>query len=170
MAIDAPWTFASVCCMSRNHPAPLTDGLTARVGNAVTRASNGATPSRPSTRHRCEACPGAGACAMLPCPLPWRKSRRAPPRAVEATSSSVRHGRWTHGGMHLPGCEDRALAPRRAGCGLPALVCAASKGLGYACAAALVQAGVHVVIVARSEEPSLFQFRYEPRATLIKMP
>lgn len=37
--------------------------------------------------------------------------------------------------------------------GKRALVCAASKGLGYACAAALVRAGVHVVIVARSEEP-----------------
>ncbi|ART49553.1 SDR family oxidoreductase [Acidovorax carolinensis] len=37
--------------------------------------------------------------------------------------------------------------------GKRALVCAASKGLGYACAAALAQAGVHVVIVARSEGP-----------------
>ncbi len=33
-----------------------------------------------------------------------------------------------------------------------ALVCAASKGLGRGCAAALVQEGVHVVITARGEE------------------
>jgi len=37
--------------------------------------------------------------------------------------------------------------------GKRALVCAASKGLGYACAAALIRAGAHVVIVARNEEP-----------------
>ncbi|MDQ8033372.1 3-oxoacyl-ACP reductase [Bordetella genomosp. 1] len=34
-----------------------------------------------------------------------------------------------------------------------ALVCGASKGLGYGCAAALVQAGVNVVVNARSAEP-----------------
>lgn len=34
-----------------------------------------------------------------------------------------------------------------------ALVCGASAGLGYACAQALVQDGVHVVIVARTEGP-----------------
>jgi len=37
--------------------------------------------------------------------------------------------------------------------GKRALVCAASKGLGYACAHALAQAGVHLVIVARNEPP-----------------
>ncbi|ANY17296.1 SDR family oxidoreductase [Bordetella pseudohinzii] len=37
--------------------------------------------------------------------------------------------------------------------GKRALVCAASKGLGYACAQALAQAGVHLVIVARNEAP-----------------
>ena len=36
--------------------------------------------------------------------------------------------------------------------GKRALVCAASKGLGFACAQALVAAGVHVVIVARNKE------------------
>ena len=35
--------------------------------------------------------------------------------------------------------------------GKKALVCGASAGLGFACAKALVQAGVHVVIVARTE-------------------
>jgi 3-oxoacyl-[acyl-carrier protein] reductase len=34
-----------------------------------------------------------------------------------------------------------------------ALVCGASAGLGYACAEALVEEGVHVVIVARTEGP-----------------
>lgn len=34
-----------------------------------------------------------------------------------------------------------------------ALVCGASAGLGFACAQALVQAGAHVVIVARTEGP-----------------
>jgi 3-oxoacyl-[acyl-carrier protein] reductase len=34
-----------------------------------------------------------------------------------------------------------------------ALVCGASAGLGYACAQALVIEGVHVVIVARTQEP-----------------
>jgi 3-oxoacyl-[acyl-carrier protein] reductase len=34
-----------------------------------------------------------------------------------------------------------------------ALVCGASKGLGYGCAAHLVQAGCHVVIAARSAQP-----------------
>ena len=33
-----------------------------------------------------------------------------------------------------------------------ALVCAASKGLGKGCAAALVREGVHVVITARGDE------------------
>ena len=37
--------------------------------------------------------------------------------------------------------------------GKRALVCAASKGLGYACAQALAQAGAHLVIVARNEAP-----------------
>ncbi|QIL74080.1 SDR family oxidoreductase (plasmid) [Diaphorobacter sp. HDW4B] len=37
--------------------------------------------------------------------------------------------------------------------GKRALVCAASKGLGYACAKALAQAGAHLVIVARNEAP-----------------
>ena len=37
--------------------------------------------------------------------------------------------------------------------GKKALVCGASAGLGYACAQALVQDGVHVVIVARTEGP-----------------
>ncbi|MCW0210845.1 3-oxoacyl-[acyl-carrier-protein] reductase FabG [Achromobacter veterisilvae] len=37
--------------------------------------------------------------------------------------------------------------------GKRALVCAASKGLGYACAEALAQAGAHLVIVARNEAP-----------------
>ncbi|WP_342131134.1 SDR family oxidoreductase [Hydrogenophaga sp. OTU3427] len=37
--------------------------------------------------------------------------------------------------------------------GKKALVCGASAGLGYACAQALVQEGVHVVIVARTEGP-----------------
>ncbi len=37
--------------------------------------------------------------------------------------------------------------------GKRALVCAASKGLGYACAHALAQAGVHLVIVARNDAP-----------------
>ncbi|WP_137922609.1 SDR family oxidoreductase [Hydrogenophaga sp. 2FB] len=37
--------------------------------------------------------------------------------------------------------------------GKKALVCGASAGLGYACAEALVKDGVHVVIVARTEEP-----------------
>ncbi len=37
--------------------------------------------------------------------------------------------------------------------GKRALVCAASKGLGYACAQALARAGVHLVIVARNEPP-----------------
>jgi 3-oxoacyl-[acyl-carrier protein] reductase len=36
--------------------------------------------------------------------------------------------------------------------GKKALVCGASAGLGFACAQALVEAGVHVVIVARTEE------------------
>src|SRR5215207_7870251 len=36
--------------------------------------------------------------------------------------------------------------------GRSALVCAASKGLGRACAIALAQEGVHVTIVARGEE------------------
>ena len=35
--------------------------------------------------------------------------------------------------------------------GKKALVCGASAGLGFACAKALVEAGVHVVIVARTE-------------------
>ncbi len=39
--------------------------------------------------------------------------------------------------------------------GKKALVCGASAGLGYACAQALVQDGVHVVIVARTEGPLL---------------
>ena len=34
-----------------------------------------------------------------------------------------------------------------------ALVCGASKGLGFGCAKALVQEGAHVVIVARRAEP-----------------
>ena len=34
-----------------------------------------------------------------------------------------------------------------------ALVCGASKGLGYGCAQALVQEGVNVVIVARNAAP-----------------
>ena len=33
-----------------------------------------------------------------------------------------------------------------------ALVCGASKGLGFGCAQALVREGVHVVIVARGAE------------------
>ena len=37
--------------------------------------------------------------------------------------------------------------------GRKALVCGASAGLGYACAKALVQEGVHVVIAARTEGP-----------------
>ncbi len=37
--------------------------------------------------------------------------------------------------------------------GKKALVCGASAGLGHACAIALVREGVHVVIVARTEEP-----------------
>jgi 3-oxoacyl-[acyl-carrier protein] reductase len=37
--------------------------------------------------------------------------------------------------------------------GKRALVCAASKGLGYGCAHALAQAGVHLVIVARNPGP-----------------
>lgn len=37
--------------------------------------------------------------------------------------------------------------------GKKALVCGASAGLGHACAQALVQEGVHVVIVARTEGP-----------------
>jgi 3-oxoacyl-[acyl-carrier protein] reductase len=37
--------------------------------------------------------------------------------------------------------------------GKKALVCGASAGLGFACAQALVEAGVHVVIVARTEGP-----------------
>ena len=37
--------------------------------------------------------------------------------------------------------------------GKKALVCGASAGLGFACAQALVQAGAHVVIVARTEGP-----------------
>lgn len=37
--------------------------------------------------------------------------------------------------------------------GKKALVCGASAGLGYACAEALVQEGVYVVIVARTPEP-----------------
>lgn len=37
--------------------------------------------------------------------------------------------------------------------GRRALVCAASKGLGYACAEALAHAGVHLVIVARNAGP-----------------
>lgn len=37
--------------------------------------------------------------------------------------------------------------------GKKALVCGASAGLGYACAKALVQEGVHVVVVARTEGP-----------------
>jgi 3-oxoacyl-[acyl-carrier protein] reductase len=37
--------------------------------------------------------------------------------------------------------------------GRKALVCGASAGLGYACAQALVQEGVHTVIVARTEGP-----------------
>ena len=37
--------------------------------------------------------------------------------------------------------------------GRKALVCGASAGLGHACAQALVQEGVHVVIVARTEGP-----------------
>ncbi len=36
--------------------------------------------------------------------------------------------------------------------GKKALVCGASAGLGFACAQALVEAGVHVVIVARTED------------------
>ncbi len=36
--------------------------------------------------------------------------------------------------------------------GKKALVCGASAGLGFACAKALVEAGVHVVIVARTED------------------
>jgi len=39
--------------------------------------------------------------------------------------------------------------------GKKALVCGASAGLGFACAQALVQAGAHVVIVARTEGPLL---------------
>jgi 3-oxoacyl-[acyl-carrier protein] reductase len=45
---------------------------------------------------------------------------------------------------------DLQIAGRRA------LVCGASKGLGYACAAALCREGVHVTLVARNE-PSLRQ-------------
>ncbi len=37
--------------------------------------------------------------------------------------------------------------------GKKALVCGASSGLGLACATALVQAGVHVVLVARTQAP-----------------
>ena len=37
--------------------------------------------------------------------------------------------------------------------GKKALVCGASSGLGHACAQALVQEGVHVVIVARTQGP-----------------
>lgn len=37
--------------------------------------------------------------------------------------------------------------------GKKALVCGASAGLGFACAHALVQEGVDVVIVARTEGP-----------------
>jgi 3-oxoacyl-[acyl-carrier protein] reductase len=37
--------------------------------------------------------------------------------------------------------------------GRKALVCGASAGLGHACAKALVEAGVHVVVVARTEGP-----------------
>jgi len=37
--------------------------------------------------------------------------------------------------------------------GKKALVCGASAGLGYACAHALVQDGVSVVVVARTEGP-----------------
>jgi NAD(P)-dependent dehydrogenase (short-subunit alcohol dehydrogenase family) len=34
-----------------------------------------------------------------------------------------------------------------------ALVCGASKGLGFGCAQALAEAGVHIVLNARSAEP-----------------
>ncbi len=37
--------------------------------------------------------------------------------------------------------------------GKRAIVCAASKGLGYGCAEALAQAGVDLVINARSDGP-----------------
>jgi 3-oxoacyl-[acyl-carrier protein] reductase len=37
--------------------------------------------------------------------------------------------------------------------GKTAIICAASKGLGYGCAEALAEAGANVVICARSEGP-----------------
>ena len=80
---------------------------------------------------------------------------RADPRRAVHRVDRGRHGCWCIAGIFVftrTGAEPEGIDMDLGIAGKRALVCGASKGLGYGCAQALVREGVNVVIVARGAE------------------